>query len=67
MGASHPWRARPQTHVQNPGCLEATGSPTTVEVKVLNRCLTENRASIWAGVDNAAPLTIHSHATEDWE
>ena len=47
--------------------FETTGTPTTVEVEVFNRRLTDDWAGIGAGINNPAPLTVHAHPAKDWE
>ncbi len=44
-------------------CLEAAGTPATIEIKSLDRRFGDNGAGIGTDVDNAGPLPVHAHAT----
>src|SRR5471030_3137906 len=48
-------------------CLEAAGAPTAVEEHVRYRGFRDDRACIRGGVDDAAPLTVHTYAGQHRE
>ena len=42
-------------------------SPTAIKIQSTNGRLTDDWASIWACINNASPMSIEPHSTDDWK
>ena len=47
--------------------LKAARAPAAIKIQAFNFCLADNRAGVWRGIDDAAPLAVHVYARKHGE